>query len=408
MTDDTVYDEFDVPRVINAVGDHTRVGGTLIRPAALDAMAEAGAEFVSLYDLQARASERIADATGAEAGLVTNGAASGLVLATAAAIAGTDYRALDSLPHVEDRPTEVLVPRAQRNEYDAAFRAAGADVVGVGHVDLKTGTAALKPWELDAAIDEETAAVAYIATPRTRLSLATVCEVAHDHDVPVIVDAAAELPPTRNLARFVEAGADAVAFSGGKAIRGPQTTGILAGTRDIIEPAALLSIPSDTHEALWDPPDELIRRDEVPGMPNHGIGRPLKVGKEELVGLLRALELFREEDDDALYAECNERARRLRDELAETPGLDVTLTHADEPDAVSELYLDLDPDEDEDEAAIGPETLIRDLRNEDPRVYVGERLLDEGLVVVNPKRLTDEQADYVAERIAARVSVESY
>jgi L-seryl-tRNA(Ser) seleniumtransferase len=395
MPHERVYDEFDVPTVINAVGDHTRIGGTLIRPEALDAMHEAGTAFASLYDLQARASERIAEATGAEAGLVTSGAGAGLVLAAAAAIAGTDYAAMEQLPHVEDRPTEICIPQAHRNEYDATLRAAGGHVESVGHVDLKTGTENCKPWELDVAIDEDTAAVAYIATPRNRLSLDTVTDVAHDNNVPVIVDAAAELPPQSNLTRFVDDGADAVVFSGGKAIRGPQTTGILAGTRDIIESAALLSIPSDTHEDIWDPPEELIRRDDVAGMPNHGIGRPMKVGKEELVGFLRALELFLEEDEGELFAEYNARARTIHDALAGAPGLDPTLSHADEPDAVSEVYLAVDGDD----AGIGPASLIRNLREEDPRVYVGERRLDDGVVVLNPKGLTDDQAEYVVERL---------
>lgn len=394
MRHETVYDELGVPHVVNAVGDHTRIGGTLIRPAALDAMRDAGAHFASLYDLQARVSERIAAATGAEAGLGTCGAAAGLVLATAGAITKTDFGAMEQLPHVAERPNEVLLPQAHRTEYEVAFRMAGARVVGVGHVDLKTGTANLKPWELNAAIGEKTAAVAYVATPHNRLSLETVTEIAHVHDVPVIVDAAAELPPTRNLTQFVDAGADAVVFSGGKAIRGPQTTGILAGTRELVESAALLSIPSDTHEALWNPPDELIRRNAVPGMPNHGIGRPLKVGKEELVGLLRALELFLEEDDDALYAAWKRRAQTLHDKLVDGCALNVWLTHPNEQNAVSEVVVDVDPAV----AGIGPAELIRSLREEDPRIYVGERKLDDGVVILNPKRLTDTQAEYVAER----------
>lgn len=394
MSDMDVYEEFGVSRVINAVGDHTRIGGTLIRPEALDAMYDAGTAFASLYDLQAAASECIAEATGAETGLVTNGAAAGLTLAAAAAIAGTDYGVMERLPHV-DESNEILIPQAHRTEYDVTFRAAGAQVQGIGHVDLKTGTENLKPWELREAISSDTAAVAYVATPGNHLSLETVAAVAHEYDLPVIVDAAAELPPTRNLTRFIEAGADAVAFSGGKAVRGPQTTGILAGTREIVEPAALLQLPSDTHEALWDPPETLIRRDAVPGMPNHGIGRPLKVGKEELVGLLWALELFLEEDDDALYAAWNDRARLVEDALADQSALDVTRTHPDEPDIVSELHLELD----KPAAGIGPAALIRSLRNEDPQIYVGERKLDEGKVIVNPKRLTDEEVEYVVARV---------
>lgn len=394
MADETVYTELDVPHVVNAVGDHTRIGGTLIRSEALEAMRDAGTEYVSLYDLQASASRRISEITGSEAGLVTNGAGAGLVLAAAAAIAGTDYDVIEQLPRPKDVPDEILVPQAHYNEYNVTFRAAGGTVTGVGHVDMKTGTANIKPWELDVAIDDNTVALAYVATPRARLSLEMVSDIAHSHDVPVIVDAAAELPPTGNLTRFIDAGADAVVFSGGKAIRGPQSTGILAGTRDIVESAALLSIPSDTHEQLWNPPDELIRSESVAGMPNHGIGRPLKVGKEELVGLLRALELFIDEDDAALFAEWNDKAHLLCEEFTGIEGLDVRLTHPDELATVSEVLLEID----EDKVRIGAAELIQQLREEDPRIYVGERRLDDDIVVVNPKCLTDDQSQYIVER----------
>ena len=227
----SVYEDLDVPTVINAASTKTRIGGSLIREGAVEAMAEAAGSFVRLSDLQARASELISDVTGAEAGYVTCGAAAGLTLGAAACIAGDDVGVMDQLPHTEDVPNEIVMPRTHRNGYDHALRAAGARIVDVGNADnaLGTGSKDTEIWEIADAIGEQTVAVAYMQKSYSEPPLEDVVEVAHDHNVPVIVDAAAELPPTETFTRFVEAGADLVAFSGGKAIRGPQTTGILAG-----------------------------------------------------------------------------------------------------------------------------------------------------------------------------------
>jgi len=393
--DSTIYDELGVPTVVNCVGEQTRVSGTLMRPEAADAMLEAAGAYVHLGDLQARAGELISDATGAEAGYVTSGAASALTLATAACMVGDDYSRMNRLPLV-DGPDEVVIPCPHRNEYEVSYRAAGARLVSAGMNDLGDGLEDVEPWEIDAAITEDTAAIAYVERPHHKLALEPIVEVAHERDVPVIVDAAAELPPRSNLERFVDAGADLVAFSGGKAIRGPQTTGILAGREDLVRSVALQQLPSGTHEALWDPPESLIDADDLPGMPRHGIGRPMKVGKEEIVGLIRALELFLEEDETEVREEWNRRAAFMARELRATDGLSVTVENEDDPDRVSELRVGVDAD-------LDVETLIRRLRDETPRVFVGEGTLDRGVFAVVPKCLDDEEAEYVVERIRANL-----
>ncbi|WP_417383164.1 aminotransferase class V-fold PLP-dependent enzyme [Haloarcula pelagica] len=331
-----IYETHDVPTVINAVGNHTRVGGSLIRPAAREAMVKAADEFVEIADLQARAAEVIADVTGAEAGYVTSGAASGLALATAACIAGDDFGVMDRLPDTRGVPSEVLVPAAHRIEYGFAFRVPGATLRSVGLIDNHTGTEQLQPWELADAISADTAAVAYVDRPRNDLSLSTVVGVASSHDVPVIVDAAAELPPRSNLTKYVDQGATAVVFSGGKAVRGPQSTGIVAGREWLVRSVALQHLPVDTPAPFWDPPEELLSTESLPdGTPNHGLGRAMKVGKEELAGLIRALELYCDEDEAALVAGWHDRATRLATALSAVGGLAVTVTDDDRSDCRS-------------------------------------------------------------------------
>jgi L-seryl-tRNA(Ser) seleniumtransferase len=391
-----IYETHDVPTVINAVGNHTRVGGSLIRPAAREAMVNAAEAFVEIAELQARACELIADVTGAEAGYVTSGAASGLALATAACLAGDDFGVMNRLPDTSGVPDEVLVPAAHRIEYGFAFRVPGATLRSVGLIDNHSGAEQLKPWELADAISAETAAVAYVDRPRNELSLPTVVGVASEYDVPVIVDAAAELPPRENLRSYLEQGATAVVFSGGKAVRGPQSTGIVAGREWLVRSIALQHLPVDTPAAFWDPPEALISTETLPdGTPNHGIGRAMKVGKEELAGLIRALELYQEEDETALVDGWHDRANRLATALSAVDGLAVTVADDDRsdyrspPTVVVELH----------ESATSAAELVRRLRDERPRVIVGERHVDEGRITLDPRCLRDDQVPVVVERL---------
>jgi len=397
-----VYEDLGVPTVINAASTKTRIGGSLIRPAAVEAMADAAGAFVRLSDLQARASELIAEATGAEAGYVGSGAAACMTLAAAACIAGDDPAAMAQLPHTEGLADEIVMPRTHRNGYDHAFRAAGARIVDVGNNDeaLGTGSSAVEPWEIASAISEETVAVGYMQKPYSKPSLETVVGVAHANDVPVIVDAAAELPPAANLTRFLDAGADLVAFSGGKAIRGPQTTGILAGDREYVRSAALQHLDMHAASEVWEPPTDLLDPSGIDGVPRQGIGRGLKVGKEELAGLLKALELFLEEDQEARQREWAERARRIAAGLADAPGLAVEVAEGGKLMVAPDVRVDLDPGT----AGVDVVDLVGSLRNEDPRIFVGSDVLDESAFTINPLCLSDEEADYLVERVLSYVA----
>jgi len=393
----SIYEELDVPTVINAASTKTRIGGSLIREGAVEAMTDAAGSFVRLSDMQARASELISEVTGAEAGYVASGAAACLTLSAAACIAGNDVGVMDQLPHTEEVPNEIVMPRAHRNGYDHALRAAGARIVDVGNSDnaLGTGSKDTELWEIADAIGEETVAVAYMQKSYSEPPLEDVVDVAHDHEVAVIVDAAAELPPTGNFERFIEAGADLVAFSGGKAIRGPQTTGILAGRQDLIQSVACQHLDMHVAEEVWEPPAELIDRDQLDGVPRQGIGRQLKVGKEELAGLIRALQLFCEEDQDTLQAEWTERAERISNGLADATGLSPTVTAGQKLMVSPEVYVEVDAET----AGIDVTKLVRKLRNERPRVFVGPDHLHDDAFTVNPMCLTDDEATYIVDRI---------
>jgi L-seryl-tRNA(Ser) seleniumtransferase len=199
----------------------------MMRPEVTAAMAEAAGQCVDMAELEAHASQVIADLTGAEAGYVASGAAACLLLATAACVTGLEPGRMARLPQTAGMKNEVIVVRSQRNFYDHAVRAAGVHLVEVGLPDRYAGAGVrdAEPWEIADAITDLTAAVFYVADRSARPSLPDVVKVAHAAGVPVIVDAAPQLPPQANLKRFIAEGADLVAFSGGKAINGPQATG---------------------------------------------------------------------------------------------------------------------------------------------------------------------------------------
>lgn len=393
---ESVYRQLGVTPVVNAAGTKTRIGGSLIREEAADAMRAAADEFVQLSDLEAKASEQIAEIAGSEAGYVSPGAEAGLLLAAAAAIAGDDPETMSVLPHPTDAPNDVVMPRTHRTGYDHALRAAGANIVDVGTNDYHLGTGAtnVEPWEIESAIDENTAGVAYVQKTYTQPDLSTVSEIAHRHDVPVIVDAAAEVPPIENLSRFVEQGADMVVFSGGKGIRGPQTTGIIAGKRQYIRSIAVQHQDMHVDRRVWNPPSSLIDTERFDGVPRQGIGRSLKVGKEELVGLIRALELFIEEDQEALVAEWENLAENMASQL-EAAGVETTVVAGGEQSVAPRIIVDIT----HSQSTLSAAALVSELQREDPRVYVGEDRIDEGEVVLNPMCLDEDGAAYVVDRL---------
>lgn len=299
----TVFETLGVRTIINAKGTATRLSGGIMRSEVSAAMVEASQHCVDMAELQAAASRQIAKATGAEAGYIASGASACLLLAAAACIAGLDPGRMARLPDTRGMKNEVIMIRSQRNFYDHAIRAAGATIVEVGLPDRYAGAGVrdAEAWEIEDAITERTAAIFYVADAASQPSLPQVTLIAKRHKLPVIVDAAAQLPPQSNLKRFIAEGADLAAFSGGKVLGGPQASGFLCGRKDLIMSAALQHLDHDIYEDMWDPPSSLIDKRKLKGTPQHGIGRGCKAGKEEIAGLLTALRLFIAEGDAARH-----------------------------------------------------------------------------------------------------------
>ena len=290
-----IYRRLGVRPIIHASGTTTRYGGSILRPEALETMREASTTLVNLDELNEAAGAAIARMLGAEAAFVTAGASSGLILQAAACIAGADPAKITRLPDTTGMRNEIVIQRAHRFAYDQAYRVAGAVLVEIG---LARRT---QPFELEAAIGERTAAVAYLVSPFTSppgvLTLEQVVAIAHKRGVPVIVDAASMLPPRENLTKFLRLGADLVSFSGGKGIRGPQSTGILAGRRDLVRAVASNASP------------------------NQALGRAAKTSKEEICGLVTALESFMAEDEKAEMKRYTDVCATIVEALGEIPGV---------------------------------------------------------------------------------------
>lgn len=380
MDNDDVYGALGVRRRINAAGTLTRLGGALMAPDVVAAMAAASRQSVDIAELQAAASCVIARITGAEAGLVSTGAAAALTLAAAASMTRWDIGRMAALPHTEGFPDEILLPRTHRTGYAHALSAAGARLVDIGHNDRKTGAGVrgLEAWEIEAAITPRTVAFAFSANPENIADLPMVVAACKPRDLPVIVDAAAQLPPRVNLRRIIELGADLVAFSGGKAIGGPQASGILAGRRDLIGAALVQQLDMDVAPANWAPPD-LIDRVALGGVPHHGLGRGFKVGKEEIVGLLAALEHFAVADDAAANARLQERLAGIATALGGLPGIRTRLLPAAETGRVPHLHLLIDPAG----AGVDAMGLSARLQAADIPVHLSERLTEQGILIVD-------------------------
>ena len=326
------YEKIGLNRVINAATSLTLLGGSMPHPDVYEAMEDASKAFVSIPVLQQWAGNKLAGAFGAEAGLPTAGAVNALILAVAACIMkGTELEDHDPLGprtwthlihkiplRTEGLKTEFVVQGVNRNVYDHAVECAGARLVEAGSRESTTKS------DLHEAFDEGRTAGYYytVTTARGKLPIDDVAEVAHDYGVPLIVDAAASLTHEAIPQGILAAGADLVIFSGGKQMGGPNNSGILIGRRDLVKLAHLQSYPFD------------------------GIGRASKMSRETIVGLVKALEIFMERDDDAYYRDLEKKTRKFSSRLDETLG--ITSGVIMEPSVVGDLvppsytYIELD------------------------------------------------------------------
>ncbi len=378
-----IYADLGVTPIINAAGTNTRLSGGMMHPEVTAAMAEAATACVDMLDLQAAAAREIARHTGAEAGIVACGASAALLLGLAACRARLDIGAMDALPGGE-APAEILVARSQRNMYDRVIRVVGGRTIELGIPDRFSGAGVrdVTAAEMAAAFSPRTAAVLWVAQPWSEPPLHELSAVARAAGVPVIVDAAAQLPPAANLRRFLDDGADLVCFSGGKAIGGPQASGILAGRRELVTSALLQMLDLDLPAAQFVLPAEFACAN-LPGyLPQHGIGRSCKAGKEEIVGLLVALRRFVAEGDAP-------RAARLRARLEVVQ----RLAGGEIAEGAVPLLLLRPRDARAAEAALRAR-----------RIHVGQGRLREGLLVINPLALADQDLEPLGAALAATLA----
>ncbi|MSV27280.1 MAG: aminotransferase class V-fold PLP-dependent enzyme [Bryobacterales bacterium] len=265
---ESIYKKLGVQTFINAYGTLTTLGGTLMDPEVKRAMDDASQHFVGIHDLQKRVGERLAELTGAEAGFVTAGASCAICLATCAVTVGGDLSKIRRLPELTDSKTEIVMQKAHTgpgNPYDQNWRMIGTKVIPAETAD-----------EIRAAIGPRTAALGMVLSHNSeghKLELEEMIAIAHKAGLPLILDAAAEIPPASNLKKFLKMGADLVAFSGGKNLRGPQCSGLLLGRRNLVEAAYANSAPYNL------------------------FARIAKVGKEEIAGLLTAVEVALKRDE---------------------------------------------------------------------------------------------------------------
>lgn len=358
-----IYARLGVRTIINARGATTAVGGTLPPPEVMAAMAEAAKAFVVLDELNAAVGEKIAAVTGAAAGYVTSGSAAGMLLAAAACITGADIARIRRLPDTTGMPNEIIIHRAHRINYDQMFRAPGAKLVEIG---IPSGT---ERWEYEAAFSERTAAVAYVDSPSIgpgALDFATVVDMAHARHIPVIVDAASTLPPVSHLTRWIAGGADLVIYSGGKGIRGPQDSGLLAGRADLIAAA------------------------KANGNPNAGIGRATKVSKEAMVGLAVALDRFVAHDHAREFAEHRAQAELVASALDELPTVSCAVIA--DPEAYPMPVAVVRPVG----GAWSPRAVRDALTAGDPGIYVNVEL---GGIGINTHCLRDGDAEQIIARL---------
>ncbi|HEV8308542.1 MAG TPA: aminotransferase class V-fold PLP-dependent enzyme [Methylomirabilota bacterium] len=363
MTD--IYTRLGVRPIVNARGMNTMASGSLMPKPVLDAMAEAATAFVDMAELNARAGEHIARLIGVEAAHVTSGSAGGLLLAAAACMAGTDPERIRRLPDTSGMPNELVIQRCQRIQYDQALRTAGARLVEVGSAEACT------PSEVEAAIGDRTAALVFIVSPRLGgrgVSDERMAEIAHAHGRPLIVDAASTLPPVAHLTRWTALGADLVIYSGGKGIRGPQGSGLLLGRAELIRAAA------------------------VNGAPNAAIGRPCKVSKEDIVGLVTALELFLHEDHRAEWDQHLAEARLIAEAAAGLPGVRVRLEDDWSVWTAPTVLVELD----RGLTGLTPEAVMEALRRGEPPIMV--RVFQDALLL-DPHCLREDEAAIAARRL---------
>ncbi len=366
-----IYDSVGVKPVINCKGTFTVISGSLVFSEVRQAMAEASKHFVHIDELMEAVGARIAEITGAESAIVTTGCAAALSHATAGVIAGGDPEKIQRLPELGGLKKEVVAPDYSRNVYDHAIRMVGVDMVTVSGLD-----------EMRAAIGPQTAMVMVLACPSDTgdFGLEPIANLAHERGIPVLVDAAAEGLTIPNI--HLKRGADLVAYSGGKALRGPQSAGLLIGRRDLVR-------------AAW-----------TNSAPHHSAGRAMKVGKEDAMGMLAAVEKWVQRDHDAEWRTWTAWLGEIADRVTSVDGV---TAHMLEPVGLSNHSPRLEVRWDGDRLGIYGADLERELWSHDPRIVLARgsgtrRVGGPSSVTVMPWQMSPGEASIVAEALRAHLA----
>jgi L-seryl-tRNA(Ser) seleniumtransferase len=306
-------DKLGVRSWVNAENWSTTIGGSVLDERVIEAMAEVSRVYCNVQELLDKGAARIAQLCGVEAAYITSGSAAGIVLAATACITGNSRRKMaqlfGGLAGRETLPNEIVMQAAQSTGYDAQFYVGGARLIHVGHPD------SIARFHVEAAICEKTVALAYVHSYHNspkHLPFSVMADIAAKANLPLIVDCAAVVPPRENLHKFVAEGADLAIYSGGKAIRAPNNTGIILGGGRFGK--------------------QLIGAMREQAFPSYGVGRPFKVNKESAIALVTAVEIFFEEDEKARYEEQLRTGEEMAKALAGVPGLSARIVRNDSRD----------------------------------------------------------------------------
>ena len=362
----SIYNTLGLEPAINSSGKMTALGGSMLSPVVTDAMSAAGQEHVVISDLMVKAGSWIAGVVGTEDACVSSGAAAGVAIAVAALIAGTDKPLIQGLPGRVGKPFEIVIQKGHAVDFGAPITQmialGGGQAIEVGSVNR------VDISDIQGAIGPNTAAVLFVQSHHTvhkgMVSLAETIRVAHEQGVPVILDAAAE----DDLQHWTSSGADIVVFSGGKAIGGP-TSGIVCGTRDLMTAARAQYA---------------------------GIARPMKVGKEQVMGLIAALTAFSETEKDAIASGEAQRARMqtIATRLSWHPGIDAIVEQDDAGREIYRTVLTVRP-----ESGTTAQQIAQALAASTPPMYVRDNKAAAGQLALDPRPLTTKEETILLDRL---------
>ncbi|MGB7845563.1 MAG: aminotransferase class V-fold PLP-dependent enzyme [Candidatus Acidiferrum sp.] len=360
-----VYDELGVTTVINGQGTMTVLGGSLMRPEVEAVMALAGRHFVSIPDLEVAAGKRIAEMlklpTGYSA-IVTSGAAAAMQSGLAGILTGDNPKFIEQIPDLTGMKSEVIIQKSHRNPFDHQLRNTGVKLIVIETRE-----------ELRKAVNPNTAMMHFsnFANEEGQIKVDEWVKLGKEFGIPTFIDAAADTPPVSHLWDYANMGYDLVAFSGGKAIRGPQCAGLLLGRRDLVAYALLNNSP---HEDT--------------------IGRSQKVGKEEIVGMVKALESYLKDDQDALNKEWQRRLEFISSKVAAIPAVTTSYFVPDMANHVPHMEIKWDPQR----IKITPSEASATLRKGTPSIVLsaGER---RGALSMNSFMLQPGEETIIADKL---------